>query len=185
MKKNFTIATIALLAVAFWSTLGRADQSLPSAADSSSLEAKVRHELVLLPFYSVYDDLNYTVMGDTVTLTGQVTRPTLRSDAEAVVKRISEVSTVVNQIEVLPLSPSDNYIRRAAYGTLFNSNSPLFRYALGSDPSIHIIVENGHVTLKGAVSSALDKQFASMYVRQIFGVFSVTNDLNVAWSQGA
>jgi len=179
MKKNFTIAAVAMLAVALWGTMGRADQRLPSPADSSGIEEKVRHELVTLPFYSVYDDLNYTVMGDTVTITGQVTRPTLRSDAEAVVKRVARISTVINQIEVLPLSPSDDYIRWAAYRTLFNYNSPLFRYGLGGDPNIHIIVKNGHVTLKGVVSNASDRQIATVYVKQVFGVFSVTNDLSV------
>lgn len=149
------------------------------------MESKVHHALVMLPYYGAFDILNYSVMRDIVTLSGQVTRPTLKSDAETVVKRIPGVSTVVNQIEVLPLSFSDNYIRRAAYLKLFNSNSPLFRYGLGTAPSIRIIVDNGHVTLKGTVSSQSDKQTASMYVRQVFGVFSLTNDLDVTGSQGA
>jgi hyperosmotically inducible protein len=175
MKKNFTMAAMAVLAVAFWSSLGRADQTVPSRG----IEEKVRHELVTLPFYGVFDDLNYTVMGDTVTLTGQVTRPTLKSDAEAVVKRAPGVSAVVNQIEVLPLSSSDNYIRRAAYRALFNYNSPLHRYGLGAVPNIHIVVKNGHVTLKGVVSTIFDKQIASTYMNHVFGVFSVTNELRV------
>jgi hyperosmotically inducible protein len=154
MKKRITIA-VALLAVALGSAMGRADQGL-SAASDAALDGQVRRELIRLPFYGVFDDLNYAVMGDTVTLSGSVTRPTLRSDAEAVIKRIPGVNAVVNQIEVLPVSPADNYIRRAAYRTLFNYNSPLFRYGLGSDPDIHIIVKNGHVTLKGTVSSASD-----------------------------
>jgi len=180
MKKTFTMAAVAMLAVAFWSTMGRADQGVPAAPDASAIETQVRHELVTLPFYGVYDDLNYAVMGDTVTLSGRVTRPTLKSDADAVVKRIPGIATVINQIEVLPLSTSDNRIRWAAYRALFNYNSPLFRYGLGGDPNIHIIVKNGHVTLKGVVSSASDKQIASMYMQHVFGVFSVTNELMVA-----
>jgi len=169
---------VGLLGAVLLSAPVRADQNAPSTA-SSDLSAKVRHGLVTLPFYSIYDDLNYTVNGDTVTLTGQVIRPTLKSDAAAVVKRIPGVASVTNQIEVLPLSDWDNRVRRAVYLTLFNANSPLFRYSFGADPSIHIIVENGHVTLKGFVSSKSDKQIATMYVQGIFGVFSVTNDLIV------
>ena len=179
MNRIFKIVPVAAVAVALFAAMGWADQAPASGAEPADLKAKVRHELVMLPFYGVYDNLNYAVTADTVTLTGQVTRPTLKSDAEAVVKRIPGVSTVVNQIEVLPLSDWDNRVRRAVYLTLFNSRSPLFRYGLGSDPSIHIIVENGHVTLKGAVSNASDKQIASMYVSGMFGVFSVTNDLTV------
>ncbi|MBI2820112.1 MAG: BON domain-containing protein [Acidobacteria bacterium] len=186
MKKSIRIAPLAALAIALAAAPMRADQALPSASGTpSSMDSEVRHALVMLPFYGAFDTLNYSVMGDTVTLSGQVTRPTLKSDAEAVVKRIPGVSTVVNQIEVLPLSHWDDYIRRAAYLKLFNSNSPLFRYGLGATPSIRIIVDNGHVTPKGTVSSQSDKQTTSMYVRQVFGVFSVTNDLDVTRSQGA
>jgi osmotically-inducible protein OsmY len=114
------------------------------------LAREVRHELVMLPYYSVFDWLEFQTQSDgTVVLSGQVTRPTLKSDAENVVKRIEGVTNVVNRIEVLPLSPNDDRIRRAVYRSLFNSNSPLFRYGLGAVPSIHIIVRNGNVTLKG------------------------------------
>ena len=184
MKYSLRIAPRALLALALPLALMvsplRADQSPASAAGPTSLSEQVRHELVMLPFYSVYDDLSYEVSGDTVTLSGAVTRPTLKSDAEAVVKRLEGVSKVDNQIVVLPLSTFDNQVRRAVYLALFSSNSPLFRYALGSDPSIHIIVDSGHVTLKGFVSSQADKTIAEMYVKGMFGVFSVTNQLTVS-----
>lgn len=179
MRRIFSILPLAAVIVALATSTGWADHGTGSSAKPADLSAQVRHELVMLPFYGVYDDLNYAITGDTVTLTGQVTRPTLKSDAEAVVQRIPGISSVVNHIEVLPLSDWDNRVRREVYLTLFNSRSPLFRYGLGSDPSIHIIVENGHVTLKGAVSSQSDKQIASMYVSGLFGVFSVTNDLTV------
>jgi BON domain-containing protein len=178
MKRVVNVVLLGLLGAVLAANPGRADQNTPGAP-SSDLNAKVRHKLVTLPFYSIFDDLNYVVEGGTVTLTGEVTRPVLRSDAEAVVKRIPGVASVSNQIEVLPLSDFDNRIRRSVYLTLFHPNSPLFRYSFGADPSIHIIVDNGHVTLKGFVSSKSDKQIAAMYVQQVFGVFSVTNDLNV------
>jgi hyperosmotically inducible protein len=178
MKKIFTGAAVAVLTMVLWGSPVRADQTI-SAPDASGIQEEVRHELATLPFYSVFDDLNFDVTGDTVTLTGAVTRPILKSDAEAAAQRVPGVRSVVNQIKVLPLSPFDNQIRWAAYRALFNYNSPLHRYGLGSSPSIRIVVENGHVTLKGVVSREADKQIASMYMNQVFGVFSVTNDLRV------
>jgi len=175
-------AMVVVLLASLLRSTAKADQAQPTAAGPDGLSEKVRHELVMLPFYGVYDDLNFEVTGDTVKLTGQVTRPTLKSDAEAVVRRIPGVSNVTNEVSVLPLSPWDNRVRRASYLTLFNANSPLFRYGLGADPSIHIIVENGNVTLKGVVSRESDKQIASMFIKQISGVFSVTNDLKVSQS---
>jgi hyperosmotically inducible protein len=177
MDKRYFVAAVALLLAVLGAAPLRASSQ---SAAPSGLEAQVRRELVTLPFYSVYDDLNYEVSGDTVMLTGKVTRPTLRSDAEAAVRRVEGVANVVNQVEVLPLSPFDNRLRRAAYLTLFSYNSPLFRYGLGGDPSIHIIVENGHLTLKGTVASEADKQIATMYARGISGLFSVTNELTVS-----
>jgi len=142
------------------------------------LTREVRHELVMLPYYSVFDWLQYEVKPDgTVILQGEVTRPTLKSDAENVVKRLEGVTRVVNQIEVLPLSPNDDRIRRAVYRALFNWNSPLFRYGMGAVPPIHIIVKNGHVTLKGVVASQADANLAYIKANSVPGVFSVKNEL--------
>jgi hyperosmotically inducible protein len=139
----------------------------------------VRHELVMLPYYSVFDDLGYQVDGSTVILTGDVVRPVLKSDAENVVKRIPGVTNVVNNIRVLPLSTFDNQLRRAVYRSVFSFGS-LYRYAMGAIPSVHIIVDNGHVTLKGVVDNEGDKNLAYIRANGVPGVFSVTNDLRVA-----
>jgi hyperosmotically inducible periplasmic protein len=145
------------------------------------LKREVRHELLMLPYYSVFDWLAFEVRGDSeVILQGQVTRPTLKSDAENVVKRIEGVENVTNRIEVLPLSPNDDRIRLAVYRTLFNFNSPLHRYGLGAVPSIHIIVKNGHVTLKGVVDREADSNLAKIRVNGVPGVFSVNNQLTVS-----
>jgi hyperosmotically inducible protein len=149
-----------------------------AASYQSKLEKEVRHELVLLPYYSVFDNLTYSVNGDVVTLGGQVTRPTLKSDAENVVKKIEAVSKVINNIEVLPLSPNDDRIRRAVYRAIY-SNDVLSRYALGAVPPIHIIVKNGNVTLEGVVSSEMDKNVANIQANGVPGVFSATNNLRV------
>ena len=146
------------------------------AANEQWLSQKVRHELVMLPWYGVFDNLEYSIQGDTVILSGQVTRPTLKSDAEARVKRIEGVSRVVNNIEVLPLSPMDNRIRLAMYRALFRTPG-LDRYALAPVPSIHIIVKNGNVVLKGVVDRVADKNMTEIIARGVPGVFSVTNDL--------
>jgi hyperosmotically inducible protein len=139
----------------------------------------IRHELVTLPYYNVFDWLEFEVQGETVILRGQVVRPTLKSDAENVVKRLEAVEKVVNQIEVLPLSPNDDRIRLAVYRAIFNYNSPLFRYATQAVPPIHIIVKNGRVTLKGIVASQGDSSIANIKARGVNGVFEVTNQLQV------
>ncbi len=140
---------------------------------------EVRHELVMLPFYGVFDNLAYKVSPDgTVTLLGQVSRPTLKSDSENVVKRIEGVERVDNQIKVLPVSPNDDRIRRAVYRAIYG-NEVLSQYALRAVPPIHIIVENGNVTLEGVVARQMDKQIAEIQAKSVPGVFSVTNNLKV------
>ena len=139
---------------------------------------EVRHELVMLPYYGVFDNLAYKVDGFTVTLMGQVTRPTLKSDAENVVKKIEGVEKVKNEIEVLPLSPNDDRIRRATYRAIYG-HSGLDRYALQAVPPIHIIVTNGNVTLEGVVANEGDKNLAGIRANGVSGVFSVKNNLRV------
>ncbi|MGA2600453.1 MAG: BON domain-containing protein [Bryobacteraceae bacterium] len=140
---------------------------------------EVRHELVMLPYYSVFDDLAYKVDGGTVTLYGYVTRPVLKSDAERAVKSIEGVQTVVNNIEVLPVSPNDDQIRRAVYRAIY-SQPGLDMYSLRAVPTIHIIVKNGHVILTGAVGNNGDKERAGIAANGVPGAFSVTNDILVA-----
>jgi hyperosmotically inducible protein len=156
--------------------------SVPMFAKSNSaprdLRDAVRHELVMLPYYSVFDNFEYKVDNGAVTLYGEVTRPILKSDAEHAVKHIPGVTNVVNNVKVLPLSPFDNRIRAATYRSIFGSGG-LYRYAMGTNPSIHIIVENGHVTLKGVVANEGDKNLAYIRANGVSGVFSVTNDLLV------
>lgn len=145
---------------------------------------EVRHELVTLPYYGVFDWLEYEVQNDgTVILRGQVVRPTTKSDAEGRVKEIDGVSRVVNEIEVLPLSSQDDRLRIALYRAIYNFNSPLFRYATQSVPSIHLIVKRGHATLKGVVANRGDAQLAYTRARSVPGLFSVKNELIVEGEQ--
>jgi len=144
-----------------------------------NLTREVRHQLLLLPYYSVFDNLMFKVDGDKVTLLGQVVRPTLKSDAEAAVKGIEGVASLDNQIEVLPVSPMDDQLRRAVYRTLYSDGS-LSKYGWSALPSIHIIVKNGHVTLEGVVDSESDKNLANLRANGVPNVFSVTNNLNAA-----
>jgi hyperosmotically inducible protein len=140
---------------------------------------EVRHELLMLPYLDVFDNLTYQVDGSTVTLLGQVTRPTLKSDAERVVKRIEGVERVDNQIEVLPVSQNDDRLRRSLYRAIYGYSS-LNRYALPVIKPIRIIVKNGHVTLVGVVDREADKNVANIRANGVHGVFSVTNNLRVA-----
>jgi hyperosmotically inducible protein len=144
------------------------------------LVREIRHELLMLPYYDVFDWLEGQVRPDgTVVLRGEVTRPTTKKEAEERVKRIEGVTQVVNEIEVLPPSPMDDKIRVAVYRALFNWDSPLFRYAHRSQPPIHIIVKNGRVWLKGVVATEQDKQLAYMKARSVPGTFDVVNELQV------
>src|SRR5258707_13741309 len=143
------------------------------------LAKEVRHQLLLLPYYSVFDNLAFKVDGDKVTLLGQVVRPTLKSDAERAVKDIEGVSSVDNQIQVLPTSPMDDQLRRAVYRALYGDTA-LSRYGMSALPSIHIIVNNGHVTLEGVVDSEGDKHLANLRANGVPNRFSVTINLTVA-----
>src|SRR5207245_4089723 len=145
----------------------------------AKLIKEVRHQLLLLPWYSVFDNLAFQVDGDKVTLHGQVTRPTLKSDAEAAVKSIEGVASVVNNIELLPLSPMDDQLRRALFRAIYGE-AGLQRYAIQAVPSIHIIVNNGNVTLEGVVDNEMDKNLANLRANQVPNVCSVKNNLVVA-----
>jgi hyperosmotically inducible periplasmic protein len=175
------IASIVLLAM----TLGLV--SLPSTVTAQNQEPKaqqnmikeIRHQLVLLPWYSVFDNLSFRIEGSKIILMGQVVRPTLKSDAEAAVKGIEGVSSVQNDIEVLPNSPMDNQLRRAVYRAVYNEPG-LSRYALSAVPSIHIIVKNGNVALEGVADNDADKNLAGLRANGVPNVFSVTNNLVVS-----
>ena len=157
----------------------QAKKQRPTQAEfEQKLAREVRHQLVMLPYYSVFDNLEYSVHDDTVTLSGQVVRPTLRSDAEAAVKSIEGVAKVVNNIEVLPLSSMDDGLRRALYRRIYG-NSVLQRYALQAVPPIHIIVENGHVMLVGVVATKMEKNVAGIQANGVANAFSVENRLRV------
>jgi hyperosmotically inducible protein len=146
-----------------------------------NLVKEVRHQLLLLPYYSVFDNLLFKVEGDKVTLLGQVVRPTLKSDAENAVKSIEGVASVNDQIEVLPVSPMDDQLRRAVYRAIYG-DPVLSRYGMSALPSIHIIVKNGNVTLEGVVDSESDKNLANLRASAVPNVFSVTNNLTVGSS---
>jgi hyperosmotically inducible protein len=158
------------------------DQDKKPAHGSANYDAwltkEVRHELLMLPYYSVFDNLEYQVNGYDVLLMGQVARPSLKADAESSVKKLEGVEHVINKIEVLPVSPNDDRIRRAEFHAIY-SRPPLERYALGAVPPIHIIVKNSNVTLEGAVSTEADKEVAGIAAKTVSDVFSVTNNLRV------
>jgi hyperosmotically inducible protein len=149
-------------------------------SDLAHISKEVRHELVMLPYYNVFDNLSFKVdPGGVVTLMGQVTNPTLKSDAGNVVKRVEGVTAVNNQIEVLPLSPNDNQIRRAVAAAIYRNTALADRYGFQAMPSIHIIVKNGNVNLEGVVAIQGDKNIAGIQANSVPGVFSVTNNLQV------
>jgi hyperosmotically inducible protein len=183
--KHFSVclyaATVVGLMVPAHGSTHQEDKGLSPLSEARSddrIIREVRHELVMLPYYGVFDNLAYRVDGAAVTLIGQVTRPTLRSDAANVVKRIEGVDKVDNQIQVLPLSSMDDHSRLAVYRAIYG-HPGLDRYALQAIPPIHIIVDSGNVTLEGVVSTLADKDLANIRANGVPGVFSVTNNLRV------
>jgi len=159
------------------------NQSMPanealSPESRDRLVREIRHELIMLPYYGVFDNLGFSLNGRIVTLSGQVVNAATKSDAQNVVKRIEGVENVINNIEVLPPSPMDERIRREVYQSIY-SYGPLFKYGGMTVPPIHIIVKNGRVTLDGVVDSEGDKNLASLRANQVPGTFQVTNNLRV------
>jgi hyperosmotically inducible protein len=157
-------------------------QHLPARESQQSenrISKNVRHEILSLPYFDVFDNITFRVEGSAVTLMGQVTRPTLKSDAESAVKEIEGVESVANEIEVLPLSTFDDHLRIALFRSIYGAGS-LQRYALPVIKPIRIIVKNGHVTLEGVVNNEGDKDLVNIRAHGVHGVFSVVNNLQVA-----
>ncbi len=188
--KTTVILAVLFLSLAAYADNGTAQETQNDSAQSTRSTAlsqkgvdrivkEAHHELVMLPFYGVFDNLLYKVSPDgTLTLLGEVSRPTLKSDAERAVRDIEGVERVDNQIKVLPVSPNDDRIRRATYRKIYG-HSVLSQYQLRAVPPIHIVVDNGHVTLEGVVARQMEKQVAGMQANSVSGVFSVANNLRV------
>jgi hyperosmotically inducible protein len=181
MFRNALIITAALCAsaVAAKHDSKHNDAFIAGDAGENRIAREVRHQLVTLPYYGVFDDLAFRIEGGKVTLMGQVTRPTLKSDAENVTKRVEGVTQVDNRIEVLPLSSMDDQIRIAAYRAIYGDPVLSTRYGFRAVPSIHIIVKNGNLTLEGVVANQGDRDIVNIRAKGVPNVFSVTNDLQV------
>jgi len=176
MKQRLYVLVVTFLTL---STLGIAqNQTEPSAKAEERITREVRHELLMLPYYGVFDNIAFKVNGYEVTLLGQVVRPTLKPDAENAVKHVEGVEKVDNQIEVLPTSPMDDRLRLVLYRAIYGYPS-LEKYALGVQKPIRIIVKNGHISLEGVVDNDADKNTAEIRAKSVPGIFSVTNHLQV------
>src|SRR3981081_1201879 len=186
MKRGLFVLTISLFVFSTLSIaqdqLSQSQRGQPSTRGQERITKEVRHELLMLPWFGVFDNIAYKVDGATVTLLGQVTRPTLKSDAENAVKHIEGVEKVDNQIEVLPPSPMDDQLRLQLFQAIYGY-APLQKYALGVQKPIRIIVKSGRVTLEGVVDNETDKNLAGMRANGVPGIFSVTNNLQVVPSK--
>jgi hyperosmotically inducible protein len=187
--KRLMSTALVLLGLTAVVPLGAWAQSSKQPADNSGqqkvwapnqayVQGEVLHQLRMLPYYTIFDDLSFRLDGNEVVLSGQVVRPTLKSDAEAVTKGVEGVDRVVNKIEVLPTSNFDDRIRIAEYRAIY-LRSGFERYAIQSMPPIHIIVKNGNVTLTGVVANEGDKNLVGIRANGVSGVFSVTNNLRI------
>lgn len=178
MKNKFMLVTVAIL----WLAAAGFTQDQASARSQERITREVRHELLMLPYFGVFDYIAYKVDGGTVTLIGQVVRPVLKPDAENAIKHIEGVEKVDNQIEVLPPSPMDDGLRIRLYRAIYGY-APLEKYALGVQKPIRIIVKSGRVTLEGVVDNEGDKNFAGVRANSVPGIFAVTNNLQVVPSK--
>jgi hyperosmotically inducible protein len=178
MKNLRKVVTATLLLLASISVVAQ-DRAQPTAKSQDRITREVRHELLMLPYFGVFDNIAFKVDGTTVTLLGQVVRPSLKSDAENSIKRIEGVEKVDNQIEVLPPAPMDDRIRLQLFRAIYQYPG-LDKYELGVQKPIRIIVKNGHVTLEGVVDNEADKNLAGVRANGVPGIFSVTNNLQVA-----
>ena len=176
--KPSVVAAVLLLATLSFAQ----DRDQPSAKSQERITKEVRHELLMLPYFGVFDYIAFKVEGFTVTLLGEVARPSLKSDAENAVKHIEGVEKVDNQIEVLPPSPMDDGLRRRLVRAIYGYPS-LEKYAMGVQKPIRIIVKNGRVALEGVVDNDADKNVAGLRANGVPGIFSVTNNLQVVPSK--
>jgi hyperosmotically inducible protein len=180
MKSNRNFPVVLSLAFALLG-MGQANQrgfAQPANPAQARIQKEVRHELLMLPYFGVFDNIAFQVNGDTVTLLGSVVRPTLKSDAENAVKHIEGVQHVDNKIDVLPPSPMDDQLRLALYRAIYGFPS-MEKYALGVQKPIRIIVKMGHVTLEGVVDNQTDKDTAGLRANGVPGIFAVVNNLQV------
>lgn len=175
-SEKFALAAMVLLATVVAFVAHASTAQAQGGMRNRALEKSIRKELVTLPYYGVFDNLAFKIDGGSVTLYGQVVEPVTKSDAEKRVRSLRGVTNVVNNIEVLPLSPADDSIRVRVYRRIVGT-AGLYRYMQGTNPSIHIVVNNGHVNLEGVVNNNGDKTLAYMAANQVPGVFSVTNNL--------
>ena len=189
MKKLFVCLLFAAVALVPFASAAKNDKDkkhsdafMPGTADESRIAKQVRHELLMLPYYGVFDDLGFEAQGGVVTLVGAVVNPVLKSDAANVVKRIEGVTQVINEIEVLPVSPMDDQIRRAEYRAIYGDPVLSTRYGFRSLPPIHIIVKNGNVRLEGVVANQMDRNLVGLRANAVPNVFSVQNGLRVEGS---
>lgn len=173
------LSILFLASISLWLAPWSLAQTNDSKVGQSYIQREVRHELLMLPYYGVFDNIEYQVNGNSVTLLGSVTRPVLKSNAGNIVKHIEGVDRVENKIQVLPPAPMDSQLRLALFRSIYGFPS-LEKYALGVQKPIRIIVDMGHVTLEGVVDSQTDKDTAGIRAKAVPGTFSVTNNLRVA-----
>ncbi len=178
MKRRLMIVLASLLAMVTIGTAQDAPRDQPSAKSQERVVKEVRHELLMLPYFGVFDYIAFKVEGYNVTLLGQVVKPVTKSDAEGAIKHIEGVEKVDNQIEVLPPSGMDDGLRVQLYRAIYGYPA-LEKYALGVQKPIRIIVKNGHVSLEGVIDNDTDKNLAGIRANGVPGIFSVANNLQV------
>jgi len=179
MKHKLLVLLATVLAFVTLGAAQEAQRDQPSAKSQERIVKEVRHELLMLPYFGVFDYIAFKVEGSTVTLLGEVVRPTLKSDAENSIKRIEGVEKIENQIDVLPPSSMDDRLRIRLFRAIYQYPA-LQKYELGVQKPIRIIVKSGRATLEGVVDNEADKNLAGVRANGVSGLFSVTNNLQIS-----
>lgn len=176
--RSFLILSIAILGFSFVDAEARSFSVDGDASRNTQIEKKIFKEILTMPYYGLFDQIGFEVNGNTVVLRGKVYNATNRKSAERRVAKIEGVEKVINNIEILPLSRFDDSIRIQTVRAFSNGGS-LYRYLQGVNPSIRIIVDNGHIFLEGFVRTEGDYRLANILANGVPGVFSVTNNLEI------
>jgi hyperosmotically inducible periplasmic protein len=180
--KGFSMAAVLIFLMSLV-PVGMASVSKQTTPSSSGIQPKnlqdrIQHSLLMLPYYDVFDQIGYKIQGDTVTLVGEVKRPLLKDEAEQAVRKLTGVTKVMNDIEILPLSSMDDSLRLMTFRAIY-SRPGFEKYGLQAVKPIRIIVKNGNVTLVGVVASEFDKIEAEMAARSVPFAFSIKNELTI------
>ena len=159
--KRYFLRMMGLTATLALAGIAGATTGHPGPFTDEEIASKAAHEIRMYSRYTIWDNLSVRVTDGNLELMGQVSQPFKKQDLQRIVQSVPGVTSVTNEVEVLPVSFNDDNLRLRIARAIYR-DSALSRYAIQAVPPIHIIVKNGHVTLEGVVNNELEKNVAAM-----------------------